>query len=222
MRKTLIATTMVAMVALTACSSKSDDAASSTSSASTSVSATDSSAPESPSATDASPSAVTPTESSSEAQAPAAAPTSLDEAQLSSQAEVAQQQLSQQLAQMTATFQPVAGQDASQADVDAMRSMLTNIFGQPTLKGVMRATLDNACSDLITESGGQQAAYAELDQIPDTPMGAAAISITNVADAKVNGDEASANVTMSGSGQSQTVPMKFKKENGSWKYCTTQ
>ncbi|MDO4911136.1 MAG: hypothetical protein Q3972_05280 [Corynebacterium sp.] len=219
MRKSLIATGLVAMVALSACSSKSEETTETTS-ATTSVTATDSSTSESPEAspTDATPSAETPNVETPAAEA--AAPTSLDQAQLEAQASQVQQQLAEQLNQMNSTFAPVQGDDASQADVDAIRAVVNNIFGQPTFRGVVRASLDNACSDIIAEAGGTQAAYAQLNDIPDLPLGTAAITVSNVTDAKVNGDEASATVSMTAGGQTQATPMKFKKENGTWKYCT--
>lgn len=210
MRKTLIATSLIAMVALSACSRNSEDTAADTTTteATSSTTAVDSSSETSAAEESAEASSELPTD----------IPTSINETELAASASAMQEQLQQQFDELKQQITPIQGSPASQEDINGIRATLNNIYGQASLKSMTQAMLDNSCSEIRAE---MQAEIGDsLNQMPDVSLNGMTITLTDLKDATVNGDDASATAVLTSAGQTQEVPMQFKRENGSWKFCT--
>ncbi|GAA1474164.1 hypothetical protein P4N68_00315 [Corynebacterium felinum] len=123
-----------------------------------------------------------------------------------------------------ATHQPVAGGGpASPEDAAAIEGLIRGIDNQHTLRGYMKYIPDNTCRRVIDANGGQAA--LTFDQIPDLPLeqypgfATAKARIDNVAEIKVDGEAASALVTASASGETNTAVQRFVREDGRWLFC---
>ncbi|WBT07979.1 hypothetical protein PAB09_08680 [Corynebacterium sp. SCR221107] len=218
-KKTLVASTVIATLALSACgSSDEEDTAAAGSSATPTSSAVVTSAAESSAlqssaadATDVSSDAAAP-EAEAEAEAAAVDP-AVDPAAALEQAQIAVTEL-----------QPVQGQPASDADAAAITSLVTNINNETTLRGYIAYVPNRTCSRVIEANGGQAA--LDFSVIPDAPLStipeAADSHVDGVSDIVINGNTASATVTATSNGQTTTGTQRFLNEGGNWLFCDDQ
>lgn len=216
-KKTLVASTVIATLALSACgSSDEEDTAAAGSSATPTSSAVVTSAAESSAlqssaadATDVSSDAAAP---EAEAEAAAVDP-AVDPAAALEQAQIAVTEL-----------QPVQGQPASDADAAAITSLVTNINNETTLRGYIAYVPNRTCSRVIEANGGQAA--LDFSVIPDAPLStipeAADSHVDGVSDIVINGNTASATVTATSNGQTTTGTQRFLNEGGNWLFCDDQ
>ena len=90
-----------------------------------------------------------------------------------------------------------------------------------TLRQFMATTVNNTCARLIEEGGGAP----DLNEVPDLPLESipdyqkAKPTVDSVEDVRVNGESASASVTHTSNGKTETGVMRFQRENGAWKMC---
>ena len=214
-KKTLVASTVIATLALSACgSSDEEDTAAAGSSATPTSSTVVTSAAESSALQS---SAADATDVSSDAAAPeaeaAAVDPAVDPAAALEQAQIAVTEL-----------QPVQGQPASDADAAAITSLVTNINNETTLRGYIAYVPNHTCSRVIEANGGQAA--LDFSVIPDAPLStipeAADSHVDGVSDIVINGNTASATVTATSNGQTTTGTQRFLNEGGNWLFCDDQ
>lgn len=134
----------------------------------------------------------------------------------------------------TVEVKPIEGGKAgNEADVKAMTDTMNKIYNPKDLVSWSRVIMDNSCKKVVdqtnqelasrgtsleqTEKEMQQAvdiAKAQGRPIPPVPATKATLS-----DVRVDGDTASATVTVNTNGQSETGVQRFARENGQWKVC---
>ena len=194
LKKAMIVGVCVTPLVLGACgSNKEENKAEGSTSSASSVSAV---AKQATSSSDASTSAATSSAApTSEAPAPASEPAVPPEVKLESPIQA------QQLA-------PIEGQPASAGDKDAITNVVRSMVPTGTLRQFMATTVNNTCARVIEEGGG----VPDLNEVPDLP-------VDSVEDVRVNGESASASVTHTSNGKTETGVMRFQRENGAWKMC---
>ncbi|EEI61954.1 MULTISPECIES: hypothetical protein [Corynebacterium] len=118
---------------------------------------------------------------------------------------------------------PVEGEPASAEDAQAIADLVQSVTWAPTLRAFMGNFLENTCQRVIEQAGGQGA--VDLSQVPEIPLEQipqyqeTRSTIDAVEDITVNGNEASAWVTTTSQGNTQSGTMKFLREDGRWKMC---
>lgn len=120
---------------------------------------------------------------------------------------------------------PVQGRPGTPQEIAGITEMLRRPEQQTTMHGYMNNMVDSLCTELIEQNGGHQA--FSFNEIPDLPLNqipeynATRTTLTGVENVTVDGENASANVTTSkGSGESETMTMRFRNEGGAWKLCS--
>ena len=99
--------------------------------------------------------------------------------------------------------------------------MVRSMVPTGTLRQFMATTVNNTCARLIEEGGGAP----DLNEVPDLPLESipdyqkAKPTVDSVEDVRVNGESASASVTHTSNGKTETGVMRFQRENGAWKMC---
>lgn len=134
----------------------------------------------------------------------------------------------------TPDIQPIEnGQPASEADVRAMTDTMNRIYNPGDFVSWTRVIMDNSCKKVVDQTNQQlasqgtslekteremqlavDAAKAQGRPIPPVPA-----TQTSLSDVRVNGDTASANVTVNTNGQTESGVQRFARENGQWKVC---
>lgn len=134
----------------------------------------------------------------------------------------------------TAEVKPVeGGQAASEADIKAMTDTMNKIYNPKDLVSWSRVIMDNSCKKVVDQTNQKLASEGtSLDQteremqqaidaakaagrpIPPVPQTQAQLS-----DVRVNGDTASANVTVNSNGQTESGVQRFQREGNQWKVC---
>lgn len=120
--------------------------------------------------------------------------------------------------------QPVeGGQPAGDADGEQITTMVQGLGGRD-IRGFMNYTVDNACRSYIDANGGEQNMRQSADMLANSPQFAAVNgqgpSVDSVDNIQVNGDQASANVTLSyPEADPVTEVMPFTREGGKWTFC---
>lgn len=118
---------------------------------------------------------------------------------------------------------PVEGEPASAEDAEAIAGLVQSVTWAPTLRAFMSNFMDNTCRRVIDQAGGAQG--VDLSQVPEIPLEQipqyqeTRSTVDAVEDITVNGDEASAWVTTTSQGNTQSGTMKFLREDGRWKMC---
>ena len=207
LKKAMIVGVCVTPLVLGACgSNKEENKAEGSTSSASSVSAV---AKQATSSSDASTSAATSSAApTSEAPAPASEPAVPPEVNLDNPIQA------QQLA-------PIEGQPASAGDKDAITNVVRSMVPTGTLRQFMATTVNNTCARVIEEGGG----VPDLNEVPDLPLESipdyqkAKPTVDSVEDVRVNGESASAAVTHTSNGKTETGVMRFQRENGAWKMC---
>lgn len=222
-KKTLVASALIAPLVLGACSSSSEDAAdtaatatSATAEAATSEVVTSEVAHETTSNEESA--ATESTEAAAEgAENTAPQDTAIDPA-VTAEDPLAGGQLT------FAEQAPVeGGQPANEADQAAIIQLVNGMYEATTLHGFLGYLPANTCNEVIQENGG--AAAFDLAGIQDMPLnivpGFAESNpkIESVEDIQIDGGAASASVTAVSQGQPQTEVQRFRLEDGAWKFC---
>ena len=231
--KTLaVAALLAAGLGLTACGSNSEDATTTATSSTTVASST---------AAPASSDEATPS-SSMQSAAPAPETTAQDPLP-----PVAAPALPEVAIPTDVTIEPVTGgQPASQGDAQAITDLVSAVFPRPedTIRGYYAWQLDNTCRQALGDEAAIQQVQGQLEQMPDIAIadlltispemaggdaqtqqmfaafqGLTAATVDGVNNIMVNGNDASADVTITASGQTQTGPMRFLREDDRWKLC---
>ncbi|MHC9556771.1 hypothetical protein ACQQ7D_02505 [Corynebacterium diphtheriae] len=119
---------------------------------------------------------------------------------------------------------PVAdGAPASAEDQQAIEGLVRGIMNATTVRQFMGYIPQNTCARYLEANGGLAA--MNIDQIPDVPLAHfpqyahARPTIDSVTDIQVNGDSASATVTSTADGQTNSAVQRFARENGRWTFC---
>lgn len=130
--------------------------------------------------------------------------------------------------------QPIeGGKAASQEDIAAMTKTMNNIYNPPGLVEWSRTIMNNSCKRVVDQTNAelqrkgtslektegemrQAVAAAERAGQPVPPIPPSQAKLTDV---KVDGNVASATVTVTTQGQSETGVQRFARENGQWKVC---
>ncbi|MGD7000929.1 hypothetical protein [Corynebacterium halotolerans] len=125
------------------------------------------------------------------------------------------------------TFEKLApvegGQPADEADRAEIESLITGMYDAETLHDILGYLPANTCHEVIQEAGGPAA--FDLANVPDLPLSAVPEyansnpGVDAVEDVQVDGGTASASVTVTSDGQSQTEVQRFRHEDGVWKFC---
>lgn len=119
---------------------------------------------------------------------------------------------------------PVAdGAPASAEDQQAIEGLVRGMMNATTVRQFMGYIPQNTCARYLEANGGLAA--MNIDQIPDVPLADfpqyahARPTIDSVTDVQVNGDSASATVTSTADGQTNSAVQRFARENGRWTFC---
>lgn len=228
-RKVFAALVVAAPLTLVACGSgTAEDAAPASSADATVTSAIATTAEEKE--TDATESTAT----ASEATDPEIEPTSDDP--VAAAAEAAEAELEQELQNIQVYQQaPVEAKGpVDESDVTAISDLVGGAYQQTTLRGWVSYVPENSCQPLLDDVSTQmQAEYGTNDLldfsvIPDTPLAEvpqyaeAHATLDRVDNVAINGNQASAEVTVNSGGQSDTSTMRFLREGDRWTFCSEQ
>lgn len=132
-----------------------------------------------------------------------------------------------------AEVEPIQGQAGNEADIKGMTETMHNIYNPKDVVSWSRVILDNSCKQVVDQTKQELASRGtsieqterEVQQAMDAyraagrplpPVPQTAVSLNDV---RVNGDIASASVTVSTNGQSDTAVQRFKREGDHWKVC---
>ena len=122
--------------------------------------------------------------------------------------------------------EPVSGgAPASPEDADAINGLVHGIYEQTTLNGLVQYMPNNTCQAVLAASdwdpnyNTQGVPDMPLDQIPQFQQ--AQPSVDAIDNLSVAGDKASAEVTVTSGGQTDTSTMRFLREEGRWKFCSS-
>lgn len=134
----------------------------------------------------------------------------------------------------TAEVKPVdGGQPASQEDINAMTETMNRIYNPKDIVSWSRVIMDNSCKAVVDKTHQELAAQGtsleqtenEMRQAVDAarlagqPIPPVPSTQANLSDVRVNGDTASATVTVNTNGQTESGVQRFARENGQWKVC---
>lgn len=216
-RKAAVAVVSASVLALAACGS--EEEGNSTAETVTSSASSSSTAPSS---------SVTSTSSTTvETEEPTVAPAPVEEPMQEqpeagaqdAESDVAAQ--AEQLPMETFVQTPIeGGQAASPEDAEAITALINGINDETTLRGFMGYIPNHACSRAMAN-----AQDLDINQIPDINLADfpefqnAKASIDSVDNIVVNGDQASASVTTSHNGVSETGVQRFLREGDRWTFC---
>lgn len=133
----------------------------------------------------------------------------------------------------TVEIKPIEGDQAGEADVRAMTETMNRIYNPADIVSWSRVIMDNSCQKVVDQTNQELAARGtNLDQteaqmrqalnaqraagqpVPPVPK-----TQTSLDDVRVNGDTASATVTVNTNGRTESGVQRFARENGQWKVC---
>ncbi|MGP6172851.1 hypothetical protein [Corynebacterium sp. A21] len=219
LKKTLVASALIAPLVLGACSSTSEEAADTTTTASSAAVEVSNSEVVSETTANEESAAADSTEAAAGAENSSAV---AEDAAIDPAVTAADPLAASQLT--FAELAPVeGGQPANEADQTAITELVNGMYEATTLHGFIGYLPANTCNAVIQENGG--AAAFDLAGIQDVPLNlipnfaAANPSIESVEDIQIDGDVASASVTAVSEGQPQTDVQRFRLEDGAWKFC---
>lgn len=134
----------------------------------------------------------------------------------------------------TVEVQPIeGGQAASEADIKGMTDTMNKIYNPKDLVSWSRVIMDNSCKKVVDQTNQELASRGtsleqterEMQQAVDAANAAGRslppVPKTNaqLSDARVNGDTASATVTVTSDGQTESGVQRFQREGNQWKVC---
>lgn len=116
---------------------------------------------------------------------------------------------------------PVEGaQPANEADSQAISGLVKGLYEQETMHSFLRYIPDHTCQRVMDQNGGGD---FSLDGVPDMPMnqmaGWSETHVSDISDIKVNGDQASAVVTVQTAEGPDTATQRYQREGGQWTFC---
>ena len=118
---------------------------------------------------------------------------------------------------------PVQGSPANDGDKQQIRGLLGKLEnGNQNAREYYRTILNSTCQAQL-DKHPEAFSPGQVNQIPEIPMSTQPGLIPQFSDVKdytVNGDDASATVTVSANGKTETSTMRFKREGGQWKFCS--
>lgn len=138
------------------------------------------------------------------------------------------------------TFAPGDGDAGDDATKETITNLINGTYKQQDVRSLAQYTRDNTCARVVNENqqvgpNGEQLSLANLDlsQFDNLPADQKAIlepynqqirdnfskTTTDIQDVRVNGNTASANVTVNSPAGSETNTMVFENEGGAWKFC---
>ncbi|AZA12989.1 hypothetical protein ACFPVT_02700 [Corynebacterium choanae] len=121
-----------------------------------------------------------------------------------------------------APVQPLGGPNEATPEIENdLRNLLASSLTGPDIQAVFINTFNNTCDAALAEVGGRDAitnkVRAEVPPLPIPPnMGARVDAINNLV---VNGDEATAEVTVTANGETRTDSQYFVRQGGRWLLC---
>lgn len=133
-----------------------------------------------------------------------------------------------------AEVKPVdGGQPASQEDINAMTETMNRIYNPKDIVSWSRVIMDNSCKAVVDKTHQELAAQGtsleqtenemrqavEAARLAGQPIPPVPSTQANLSDVRVNGDTASATVTVNTNGQTESGVQRFARENGQWKVC---
>lgn len=134
----------------------------------------------------------------------------------------------------TVEAQPVeGGQAGSEDDVKGMTDTMNKIYNPKDLVSWSRVIMDNSCKKVVDQTNQELASRGtsleqterEMQQAVDAAKAAGRplppVPKTNaqLSDVRVNGDTASATVTVNSDGQTESGVQRFQREGNQWKVC---
>ena len=112
------------------------------------------------------------------------------------------------------------GQPASEGDRQAISGLVGGLYEQTTMHSFLRYMPDHTCQRVLEQNGGGD---FSLEGVPDMPMdqlpGWGDSHVSDIADVQVNGDQASAVVTVQTAEGPDTATQRFQREGGNWAFC---
>lgn len=138
------------------------------------------------------------------------------------------------------TFAPGDGDAGDDATKETITNLINGTYKQQDVRSLAQYTRDNTCARVVNENqqvgpNGEQLSLANLDlsQFDNLPADQKAIlepynqqirdnfskTTTDIQDVRVNGNTASATVTVNSPAGSETNTMVFENEGGAWKFC---
>ena len=118
------------------------------------------------------------------------------------------------------------GQPANEGDSQQINALVMGYNGRD-IDGFFDYTIDNACPSYVNANGGPEAMRIVSKQMTQSPdwdaVGRQGPTVEGVNNIQVNGDRASADVTMTYPGaDSITEVTAFSREGGKWTFCPQQ
>ena len=123
----------------------------------------------------------------------------------------------------TEELQPVeGGQAADEATSGQISALVNGWYEVPDMRAYMRYIPDNTCSQVLAENPDVN--NVDYNMFPQIPMAQVstnwnAAGVQSIDDLTVNGNDASATVTVNTGEGVDTSVMRFKNEGGSWLFC---
>jgi len=123
----------------------------------------------------------------------------------------------------TEELQPVeGGQAADEATSGQISALVNGWYEVPDMRAYMRYIPDNTCSQVLAENPDVN--NVDYNMFPQIPMSQVstnwnAAGVQSIDDLTVNGNDASATVTVNTGEGVDTSVMRFKNEGGSWLFC---
>ncbi|WP_018297044.1 hypothetical protein [Corynebacterium lubricantis] len=114
------------------------------------------------------------------------------------------------------------GNPGTEADTAAIRATLEDVYAQDSMHGMIQSIERNTCESVIAANGGHEA--FSVAGIPDVSYAEMGIDrsqngVDAVNNVLVNGDRASADVTVRTQEGQDTTTQRFLHEGGQWKMC---
>ncbi|MDY3127633.1 MAG: hypothetical protein SOW59_05820 [Corynebacterium sp.] len=123
----------------------------------------------------------------------------------------------------TTELAPVAdGQPADAATKDAISGLVNGIYTVNDTRSFLRYIPEHTCSEVLAQNPDiNQVDYNTVPAMPMTEMNGnwAAAGVQSIEDLAVNGDRASATVTINTGETVDTSVMRFRNEGGRWLFC---
>lgn len=118
------------------------------------------------------------------------------------------------------------GAPAGEQDAEAISNLVNGIYQQTTLNALVQYVPNNTCNAVLEESD-YDASY-NTQGVPDMPLSQipqfqqAQPSVDSIDNLAVAGEHASADVTVTTGGQTDTATYRFLREDGRWKFCSSE
>lgn len=137
------------------------------------------------------------------------------------------EQLEEQLSQPTPTQADLAevaeGKGADAATKKEIKALVNGLYQTKTVRDLVTYMPDHTCKSVVDQQGGKAAMDVGGMQDPVLDMPAETMignnSVKSIKDIKVNGNKASAMVTISTANGDDTKVQQYLKENGAWTFC---